>query len=177
MALGQFLSQRFGYGVHALAYIAKKPYGKLSTLPEIASWMRTVWPEASETYLSNVVQRLARGGLLRSHRGVTGGYSLARPADEINLRHVVELLEGVELDRCSLSLEGACSTAGRCTIQSKLRDLEESYLQSMEGLSIGKLSEDIVVDPVEAAAPQTVNIETPAAPAEANPSQSAAPSE
>jgi len=146
MALGQFLSQRFGYGVHALAYIAKKPQGKLSTLPEVAAWMRTVWPEASETYLSNVVQRLARGGLLRSHRGVTGGYSLARGADEISLRDVVELLEGVELDRCSLSLEGACHTAGRCTIQGKLRLLEEGYLRSMESLTISKLADDIIVD-------------------------------
>jgi len=149
MALGQFLSQRFGYGVHALAYIAKKPAGKLSTLPEIARWMRTVWPEASETYLSNVVQRLARGGLLRSHRGVTGGYSLARPGSEITLRDVVELLEGVELERCSLSLEGSCATQGRCTIQNRLRELEEGYLQSMEKLSIDALSHEIVTDPVD----------------------------
>jgi len=150
MALGQFLSQRFGYGVHALAYIAKKPMGKLSTLPEIAGWMRTVWPEASETYLSNVVQRLARGGLLRSHRGVTGGYSLARAADGISLRDVVELLEGVELERCSLSLEGACATSGRCRIQNRLRALEEGYLRSMENLTIATLAAEIVVDEGEA---------------------------
>ena len=162
MALGQFLSQRFGYGVHALAYVAKKPAGKLSTLPEIAAWMRTVWPAASETYLSNVVQRLARGGLLRSHRGVTGGYSLARPAEEINLRHVVELLEGVELGRCSLSLEGTCMSSERCGIQHRLHDLEEAYLQSMATLTVATLAQDIVTDPVEPAReaePQTVGIE------------------
>ncbi len=146
MALGQFLSQRFGYGVHALAYVAKKPAGKLSTLPEIAAWMRTVWPKASETYLSNVVQRLARGGLLRSHRGVSGGYSLARPAEEINLRHAVELLEGVELDRCSLSLEGQCASYERCNIQQKLRNLEEGYLESMATLTIAELSREIVTE-------------------------------
>jgi Rrf2 family protein len=156
MALGQFLSQRFGYGVHALAYIAKKPAGKLSTLPEVARWMRTVWPEASETYLSNVVQRLARGGLLRSHRGVTGGYSLARPGSEINLRDVVELLEGVELERCSLSLEGSCATQGRCTIQNRLRELEEGYLKSMENLSIAALSEEIVTDPIDVPAESVI---------------------
>jgi len=145
MALGQFLSQRFGYGVHALAYVAKKPLGQLSTLPEIAGWMRTVWPAASETYLSNVVQRLARGGLLRSHRGVSGGYSMARPAEEINLRHVVELLEGVELGRCSLSLEGQCLSQERCRIQQKLHALEEAYLESMASLTVASLAKDIVV--------------------------------
>jgi Rrf2 family protein len=146
MALGQFLSQRFGYGLHAMAYIATKPAGQLSTLPEMAVWMRTVWPEVSQTYLSNVVQRLARGGLLRSHRGVSGGYSLARPAEELNLRHVVELLEGVELDRCSLSLEGGCATQGRCAIQNRLRAVEEAYLESMSDLTIALLAGDIVVD-------------------------------
>jgi Rrf2 family protein len=146
MALGQFFSQRFGYGIHTLAYIAKKPSGKLSTLPEIARWMRTVWPEVSETYLSNVVQRLARGGLLRSHRGVTGGYSLARSGDEITLRDVVELLEGIELERCSLSLEAGCRMQGRCTIQNRLRDLEEGYLKSMESVTVVALSHEIVTD-------------------------------
>ena len=60
MAVGQFFSQRFGYGVHALAFIATKPAGELTTLPELAAWMKTIWPNASDTYLSNVVQRLAR---------------------------------------------------------------------------------------------------------------------
>lgn len=37
MAIGQFFSQRFGYGVHALAFIARKPHGELTTLPELAA--------------------------------------------------------------------------------------------------------------------------------------------
>ena len=76
MASGQFFSQRFSYGLHALAYVATKPAGELTTLPELAKWMLTIWPNASDTYLSNVVQRMARGRLLRSHRGIAGGYSL-----------------------------------------------------------------------------------------------------
>ena len=48
-------SQRFGYAVHALCYTAKKRSGALTTLPELAAWMRTLWPSCSETYLSAVV--------------------------------------------------------------------------------------------------------------------------
>jgi Rrf2 family protein len=145
MAIGQFFSQRFGYAVHALAYIAKKPSGRLTTLPEVAEWMRTVWPSSSDTYLSNVIQRLARGGLLRSHRGVTGGYSLARAGDKITLRDVVELLEGVQVSRCGLSLEDNCPVGKRCTIQRKLRGLEEGYLDSLAQISILELSGDITI--------------------------------
>jgi Rrf2 family protein len=146
MAFGQFFSQRFGYGVHALAYMAKKPTGALSSLPELAAWMQTIWPAASETYLSNVIQRLARGGLLRSHRGVSGGYSLAKPAPKITLRDVVELLEGIDVARCSLSLAGDCSINGRCSIQLRMNKLERDYLESLAQISIADLANDVVVE-------------------------------
>jgi Rrf2 family protein len=145
MAIGQFFSQRFGYAVHALAYMARKPAGELTTLPELADWMRTIWPNASESYLSNVVQRLARGRLLRSHRGIAGGYSLGRAAAKISLRDLVELLEGVDHDRCSLSLDNVCPVQSRCSIQRKLRNIEAEYLQSLESVTVEELSKDIVV--------------------------------
>lgn len=145
MAVGQFFSQRFGYAVHALAFVARKPAGELATLPELAEWMRTIWPNASESYLSNVVQRLARGRLLRSHRGISGGYSLGRAAEKISLRDLVELLEGVDQDRCGLSLEDVCPVKSRCSIQRKLQSLEESYLKSLEAVTIEELSQNIVV--------------------------------
>ena len=147
MAIGQFFSQRFGYAVHALAFVARKPAGELTTLPELAAWMRTIWPDSSDSYLSNVVQRLARGRLLRSHRGISGGYSLARAATKITLRDLVELLEGVDMNRCGLSLNDECPVQSRCSIQRKLRKLEEGYLESLAGVTIAELSKDIVVKP------------------------------
>ena len=145
VAIGQFLSQRFSYGIHALAYVGTKPAGELTTLPELAEWMLTIWPSASETYLSNVVQRMARGRLLRSHRGVAGGYSLGRAAANITLRDVVELLEGVDIHRCTLSLGDDCPVEKRCAIKRRLAGLEESYLESLEGVSMDILADDIVV--------------------------------
>ena len=99
----------------------------------------------SETYLSNVVQRMARGRLLRSHRGIAGGYSLARPAKEITLRDVVELLEGVDINRCNLSLGDVCMAEKRCTMQRRLRELEVGYLKALESVSVGDLAKEVVV--------------------------------
>jgi Rrf2 family protein len=154
LAIGQFFSQRFGYGVHALAYLATKPLGELTTLPELAGWMRSVWPDASETYLSNVMQRMARGRLLRSHRGVSGGYSLGRSAETISLRDVVELLEGVDTGRCALSLGETCPSATRCGIQRTLGRLEEEYLRSLSGITIADLAREFVVRAPTSAAPK-----------------------
>lgn len=143
MAGGRFFSQRFSYGIHALAYIATKPAGELTTLPETAQWMRTLWPSTSDTYLSNIVQRMARGRLLRSHRGIAGGYSLARAADKITVRDVVELLEGIETTRCGLSLQDECPVMGRCAIQRKLANIEEAFLEQLAELTLAELAVDI----------------------------------
>ncbi len=145
MASGQFFSQRFSYGLHALAFVATKPAGDLATLPELADWMLTIWPASSTTYLSNVVQRLARGKLLRSHRGIAGGYSLGRAAESISVRDVVELLEGIETARCGLSLEDECPVMGRCAIQRKLATVEEGFLHALSQLTLAELAKDISV--------------------------------
>ena len=147
VASGQFFSQRFSYGLHAMAYVATKPAGELTTLPELAEWMLTIWPSASDTYLSNVVQRMARGKLLRSHRGIAGGYSLGRPADKITIRDLVELLEGIETNRCGLSLEDECPVMGRCSIQRKMSRLEEAFMQSLAGVTLADLAKDIRTTP------------------------------
>jgi Rrf2 family protein len=136
MTGGEFFSQRFGYAAHALAYMAKKPEGALTTLPELAAWMRSIWPEASEAYLSNVVQRLARGGVLRSHRGIAGGYSLARPPKQITLRAVREILDGVPLARCMLSLGPECPVRDSCAIRDTLCAIEDQYMKSLEKVNI-----------------------------------------
>jgi Rrf2 family transcriptional regulator, cysteine metabolism repressor len=45
-------------------------------------------------FLEQLFATLRRAGLLRSQRGVKGGYTFARPADEITVLELVELLDG-----------------------------------------------------------------------------------
>jgi Rrf2 family protein len=45
-------------------------------------------------FLEQLFASLRRAGILRSQRGVRGGYAFARPATEITVLEVVDLLEG-----------------------------------------------------------------------------------
>jgi Rrf2 family transcriptional regulator, cysteine metabolism repressor len=45
-------------------------------------------------FLEQLFATLRRAGILRSQRGVKGGYSFARPATEITVLEIVELLDG-----------------------------------------------------------------------------------
>jgi len=46
-------------------------------------------------FLEQLFSTLRRAGMLVSHRGAKGGYTLARPADQINVLEVVQALDGV----------------------------------------------------------------------------------
>jgi Rrf2 family transcriptional regulator, cysteine metabolism repressor len=45
-------------------------------------------------FLEQLFATLRRSGILRSHRGVKGGYTFARPGTEITVLEIVELLDG-----------------------------------------------------------------------------------
>ncbi|MGD8626268.1 MAG: Rrf2 family transcriptional regulator, partial [Anaerolineae bacterium] len=52
--------------------------------------------DLSTKYLENLLATLRSAGLVRSVRGMEGGYTLARPPDQINLRQIYHVFEGTE---------------------------------------------------------------------------------
>jgi Rrf2 family protein len=50
--------------------------------------------DISPTFLEKILSELHRAGLVTSHRGNEGGYSLARPADQIQLAEILRVIEG-----------------------------------------------------------------------------------
>jgi Rrf2 family protein len=62
-------------------------------------------------FLEQLFATLRRAGILRSQRGVKGGYSFARPADEVSVLELVELLDGPVGARAS----GVFADAARAT--------------------------------------------------------------
>jgi Rrf2 family protein len=77
------------YAVRALVELAR--HGEAGPVP-IAELARR--GDVPVQFLEQLFAALRRAGLLRSQRGVKGGYSFARPASEITVLEVVELLDG-----------------------------------------------------------------------------------
>ena len=83
-------STRAEYGVRVMAHLARKADAGLPvSLSAIAE--AEGLPLA---YLEHLVARLRRAELVESRRGAHGGYSLARPAEQITMAEVVRALEG-----------------------------------------------------------------------------------
>jgi len=88
----------------------------------------------SGNFLVQILNDLRRAGLVDSRRGKAGGYLLARPADAISLRQIVEAVDPALL-QCSVSSEGESGAAVRMAwenISVNLRDsLDKISLESM----------------------------------------------
>jgi Rrf2 family protein len=83
------LSTRARYGVRLMIALALNyPNGPVF-LKDIAKG-----ENISEKYLSLIMIPLRSAGLVNSIRGAHGGYSLAREPSQINLKEIVDLLEG-----------------------------------------------------------------------------------
>ena len=66
-------------------------------------------------FLEQLFATLRRAGILRSQRGVKGGYSFARPSDEITVLELVELLDG-PLGAEATSVFAAAAEAARTVL-------------------------------------------------------------
>lgn len=100
---------------------------------------------ASAHHLAKVMQRLAKVGLVSSVRGPRGGFSLGKPADEVTLLEIYEVVEG-PLATCGCLLQTPVCDGTDCvlgdvvqTIHAQLRDyLSKTTLAKLAG-SLGLL--------------------------------------
>lgn len=74
--------------LHALAGLAESP-NILVQSKDLAAII-----DASEHHLAKVMQRLVRSGIVRSAKGPSGGFALAKPADTISFRDAIEAVDG-----------------------------------------------------------------------------------
>jgi Rrf2 family protein len=135
------LSREADYSLLAMMYIASRPDGVLAYRRDIASHYTI-----PKDFLAKVLQKLARGGLIRSYRGMQGGYRLARPAGDITLVDVVEAVEGpLSLVDCQCE-PGDCMQEATCTIQSALRDVQQDIRGILSRVSLIDLRDKLRAD-------------------------------
>lgn len=83
------ITSKSPYAVRALSELARRAESAPVPIGEIARRR-----DIPVQFLEGLFATLRRGGVLQSQRGVKGGYSFARPPDEVTVLEVVELLEG-----------------------------------------------------------------------------------
>ena len=82
-------------------------------------------------FLEQLFATLRRAGVLRSQRGVKGGYSLARPADEITVLELVELLDGPLGANCAGVFAAAAQAAGGVLAEATVASVAEDETRAL----------------------------------------------
>lgn len=98
----------------------------------------------NKSVVANLLKDLAGHGLLRSVRGVHGGYCLPRPSNEICLAEILEAVEGpFSLVECAhdrnSSTECACALTSFCPSREPLQILHERIVLLMTELTLDEL--------------------------------------
>ena len=134
------LTKRTEYGLIAMVHLA-------TPAPEPVSAR-----EIAETYnvprrlLAEVLKDLCREGLVESTRGAQGGYSLARPAEDVSVGQVVAALEGrPSMSSCESlgawhNVTKSCDVEPRCPIRSPLHQIRDGIWRLMENTSLRSLA-------------------------------------
>ncbi|MDD9268174.1 RrF2 family transcriptional regulator [Paenibacillus sp. GCM10023248] len=82
-------SKSTGYALHALIHLARSERGHHVGIKELSSLLGV-----SDTYLSKIMSKLRQDGIVRAMTGASGGYELARPAEQITFLDVIQVVEG-----------------------------------------------------------------------------------
>jgi len=78
-------------------------------------------------YLEQILLELKRGGILESRRGVRGGYTLARPPEEISVGAVLRVVDGAFAESSCVhneSLGGVCVEGDSCGLKQIWKDVQ-----------------------------------------------------
>jgi Rrf2 family protein len=130
------LSQKTRYALKALLELAALPAG--ATLSSAAISARRTIPVK---FLEAILVELKRDGLVRGQRGRSGGYQLARRAEDISFGIVVRLMEGplallpcvsvTQYRRCA-----DCADDRTCELKKVFRGVHDSTVTILDGWTL-----------------------------------------
>jgi Rrf2 family protein len=129
------LTRAADYAIRVMIHLAGLPPETRASRAELA-----VASECPEQFLSKVLQSLTRAGLVRSHRGNTGGFELPGIHRAATLLAVVEAIEGpLKLNSC-LNSDRACTRQEWCPAHDVWVDAQAAVAQVLQDATITELA-------------------------------------
>lgn len=129
------LSRSAGYAIQALTYLAAQPSGKLTGAKEIGAAAGIPMP-----FLWKILRHLSEEKLVRSFKGVRGGYELARPAGKITLGQILAVTPDSGLSRsCVLGL-AACDDENPCPLHDLWKNVRVEIDEMLQDATLAKLA-------------------------------------
>jgi FeS assembly SUF system regulator len=134
------LSKKADYALMAMKHLAVKTETAASS---------TSAREIAEQYdipielMAKVLQRLARSGLLTSHQGTRGGYTLAKPTGAISVADIIQAIDGpFTVTACSTEDE-QCEQFTKCNVRDPLWRIKDRILAALSTCSLAEITTEM----------------------------------
>jgi Rrf2 family iron-sulfur cluster assembly transcriptional regulator len=132
------ITQEADYGLRVVLYLSKLEYGAKVDAGTIAQH-----EGLPLRFLLKLLRKLISPGIIRSYRGINGGYSLNRLPEEITLRDVIEAIDGpIYVNRCIVDPE-YCNAKknNKCEIHRALSDVQKELVLKLSKINFNDLKE------------------------------------
>jgi FeS assembly SUF system regulator len=137
------------YGIVLLSHFARERDRSMHCARDISAAARLPLPTVNK-----ILKVLTKKGLLVSHRGVKGGYSLARRPEEISMADIITATEGpVAITLCTTSFPGNCAQEHACPIHSNWQKVNDAIRHALESVNLMEMARAIPIHPPKPASP------------------------
>lgn len=131
------LNQATDYAFRMVLYLAALPEGTKITGAALAEKQNI-----PERFLLKIMRSLTAAGVMKSYRGVEGGFALQRAPKDITLFDIIEAVEGqTELQRCLHDM-GSCTRgcSGICSIYAAFADIQRDLAKKLKSINFEDLA-------------------------------------
>ncbi len=127
------------YGILTLTFLARDPEQGTHNARDVSAKLQLPLPTVSK-----LLKLLARQGLLATHRGARGGFSLARPAREITLLEVIDAIEGpVSLTVCNERAPHDCQIEQHCMCRENWMKINQAVRGALAQISLTDMTQPL----------------------------------
>ena len=131
------VGRRVDYAVRALSFLAGQAAGRIVSRTDIEKSQ-----DIPTFYLSKIMKDLVAGGLVESHIGSKGGFTLAKPAGSITIKDVYETVERpLVLMECLEEGANYCSYCTVCSQKSIWEEAQRLLANYLAGITIAHIAD------------------------------------
>lgn len=133
-----YVTKKGSYSIRALLQLATNIEDKGRThIGEVAK--QTHIPEP---FLRKIFASLAKAGIVKSQRGLTGGIKLLKKIEDVSVFDIVEAVEGeLSIYKC-LNNPGICRKSGNCLTQFMWQGIQDTLKETLKNVTVASLYDE-----------------------------------
>ncbi|HET6515095.1 MAG TPA: Rrf2 family transcriptional regulator [Thermodesulfovibrionales bacterium] len=130
------ITRETDYAVRCVLYLSMNPQ-TVTVVEDIAREM-----EIPKSFLAKILQKLVKAGIVKSSRGVKGGFRLGGEPSEVNLLTVIEAIQGpLCLNICVLDSD-SCSRSSFCSVHPVWVEIQRGIENKLRHYTFGRFSKE-----------------------------------